>query len=240
MSETSKTKTLPGTVEPQPLTLLQRMHAVMADVSYVQKDERPIDGKYRAVKHDAVVKVLRKAVVEHGIVITASVVDHAIPAQWEKDGKFGSTHYTLTSCDVKVTFHNVDDKTDTLDVVMLGYGVDNQDKGCGKAISYAVKYALLKAFMLETGDDPDNNQGEDSDVPKTKRETLEMPPVSSRVRTILHDAIKGLSKEQKTLLVEAFPACVADGVFTFKPFTDKELEMMLDKTNEIKTTEPPF
>lgn len=34
------------------------------------------------------------------------------------------------------------------------------DKGPGKAISYAVKYAYLKAFALETGDDPDHDQRE--------------------------------------------------------------------------------
>jgi hypothetical protein len=31
------------------------------------------------------------------------------------------------------------------------------DKGPGKAVSYAFKYALLKVFCLETGDDPDND-----------------------------------------------------------------------------------
>jgi hypothetical protein len=40
----------------------------------------------------------------------------------------------------------------------FGYGIDDQDKGAGKAMSYAVKYALLKTLGLETGDDPDENQ----------------------------------------------------------------------------------
>jgi hypothetical protein len=40
-------------------------------------------------------------------------------------------------------------------VETFGYGVDAQDKGPGKAMSYGVKYALLKVLGLETGDDPD-------------------------------------------------------------------------------------
>ena len=39
-----------------------------------------------------------------------------------------------------------------------GYGIDPADKGIGKAISYSFKYALLKTFCLETGDDPDQDQ----------------------------------------------------------------------------------
>jgi hypothetical protein len=45
-----------------------------------------------------------------------------------------------------------------MDVQTAGYGIDPQDKGPGKAISYSVKYALLKALGLESGDDPDNDQ----------------------------------------------------------------------------------
>ncbi len=52
---------------------------------------------------------------------------------------------------------------------MPGYGVDGGgfdrdgkekpqgDKGPGKAISYAFKYACLKLFCLETGEDADND-----------------------------------------------------------------------------------
>jgi hypothetical protein len=42
-------------------------------------------------------------------------------------------------------------------VSFFGYGIDNQDKGPGKAMSYAVKYAMLKTFCLETGDDPEKD-----------------------------------------------------------------------------------
>jgi hypothetical protein len=52
---------------------------------------------------------------------------------------------------------NVDDPSDFVDVQSVGYGVDRQDKGPGKALSYAKKYALLQAFLMETGDDPERD-----------------------------------------------------------------------------------
>jgi hypothetical protein len=57
-----------------------------------------------------------------------------------------------------VRFVSVDNSLDYIDVATAGYGIDDQDKGPGKAISYCVKYALLKALGLESGDDPDYDQ----------------------------------------------------------------------------------
>jgi hypothetical protein len=57
-----------------------------------------------------------------------------------------------------VRFVNVDEPSEWIDVESFGYGLDDQDKGPGKAMSYAVKYALLKTLGLETGDDPDEDQ----------------------------------------------------------------------------------
>jgi hypothetical protein len=55
-------------------------------------------------------------------------------------------------------FQNIDEPTDKMVVESAGFGIDDQDKGPGKAISYAVKYAYLKALCLESGDDPDEDQ----------------------------------------------------------------------------------
>ena len=42
----------------------------------------------------------------------------------------------------------------------FGDGVDTQDKAPGKAMTYGDKYALLKAYKIVTGDDPDQNASE--------------------------------------------------------------------------------
>ena len=135
-------------------TLLQRMHAVMQEVSYVTKDSMfKAGGKdIPAVSHDGVCAALRPSIVDHGIVVTASVVGHSIVAEWDvPNSRGGTTHYTNTAANVDVTFWNIDDQEDKITVTGLGHGIDNADKGPGKAISYTVKMALLKCFFLETG-----------------------------------------------------------------------------------------
>ena len=88
-----------------------------------------------------------------------------------------------------VRFANVDEPTDFIDVPSFGYGVDPQDKGPGKAMSYAVKYALLKALGLETGDDADhdnvNHTRDDPHVP-----TLDFNAMAQR--------LIGLAQKAKT------------------------------------------
>lgn len=149
-----------------PATLAERMLQVMTEVSYVQKDEKKIDNKYRAVTHDAVIAKLRPSLVKNGILVLVDVKDHKITDTWEASSYQGKkTRYSLTEVTTAITFVNAFDSQDREIIHSFGYGIDNQDKGPGKAISYSVKTGLLKTFCLETGDDPDQDQGDNYDVP---------------------------------------------------------------------------
>ena len=58
-------------------------------------------------------------------------------------------------------FVNTDDPTDFIETTTFAEGIDSQDKGSGKAMTYADKYALMKAYKISTGDDPDQTASED-------------------------------------------------------------------------------
>lgn len=122
----------------------QRLLAVMESVSYVQKEDKKVNNQYRFVSHDAVAAKVRPALIANGIVPTVSVKHHS------QDGN-------MTTAVLTVRFVNVDNPADFVEVDSFGYGIDPQDKGPGKAVSYAFKYALLKTLCLETGDDPERD-----------------------------------------------------------------------------------
>ncbi|MDP9196116.1 MAG: ERF family protein [Pseudomonadota bacterium] len=126
------------------LNIHQRLHAAMQKVDYIQKEKRS-GMQYSIVTHDAVTAKVRPVLLECGIVY------HPVEMKRSQDGN-------RTEVDLVVRFSNIDNPSDHIDVPACGYGIDSQDKGPGKAISYAVKYALLKALGLETGDDPDQDQ----------------------------------------------------------------------------------
>ena len=122
----------------------QRLAKVMEKVTYIQKEKKQ-GMRYSIVSHDSVTAKVRPALLEAGTVY------YPIEVQHQQNGN-------RTECAMTVRFMNIDDQNDFIDVETFGYGLDDQDKGPGKAMSYAVKYALLKTLGLETGDDPDEDQ----------------------------------------------------------------------------------
>lgn len=124
----------------------QRLAAAMGEVTYIQK-ERKQGMQYTIVSHDVVTAKVRPALLKQGIVY------YPVSCQHVQNGN-------RAECSMTVRFVNIDKPEDFFDVQTFGYGVDSQDKGPGKAMSYAVKYALLKAMGLETGDDADHDNVE--------------------------------------------------------------------------------
>lgn len=123
--------------------IYQRLAAVMEEVTYIQKQKKQ-GMQYTIVSHDAVTAKVRPALLKHGVIY------HPVRCEHSHNGN-------RAECAMTVRFVNVDAPADFFEVPTFGYGIDPQDKGPGKAMSYAVKYALLKALGLETGDDPDND-----------------------------------------------------------------------------------
>lgn len=169
------------------LNLYQRIRGVMSELDYIQKGEKRVNNQYRFVSHDQVVEAIHPLLVKWGIVMVPKVV------QYKQDGQ-------RTEVMVEVDFVNCDEPQERENVPALGFGVDPQDKGPGKAVSYAVKYAVLKLFALETGEDPDYDQqpqpaktrGAVTAPPKTEKKQVERPEFKQRAG--------GINKNQDGLL----------------------------------------
>jgi hypothetical protein len=126
------------------LNIHQRLLGIMADIDYIQKGPKTVNGQYRYASHDQVTAALHPLFVKHGV----------LPIPTTEDMKQEGNR---TSILLGVAFTNVDQPQDHVYVRFPGFGVDPGDKGPGKAISYAFKMACLKTFCLETGEDPDQD-----------------------------------------------------------------------------------
>jgi hypothetical protein len=131
------------------MNLYQRINAVRAQVREVQKNKVHQHHKYAFAGHDSVTASVRNAMVEHGIDQSVSVIEReSLP-----DGR--------TCVQVQVIWINVDKPEERKEVISFGEGppLDKNGQGApqhiGSAISYAVKFALLKNFMLVGDDTPD-------------------------------------------------------------------------------------
>jgi hypothetical protein len=144
------------------MKLLERINAVRKSISYIQKDKSVSTGggSYKAVTHDQVTAMVREHMIEHGIVCWPSLVDSESKPKEEGSKQF---RYEAT---YDFTFANVEDASDCLVIRIQAHAMDNADKAPGKALSYAKKYAMLKLFEIETGEDEEsryNPEGLDND-----------------------------------------------------------------------------
>ena len=141
--------------------IYQRINEVRKAVAYIQKDKAVSTGggSYKAVTHDAVTGILREHLIEQGIIVRVNVLEHQFD-QKEEGAKQRLFHGTFT-----VTFVNADNPEDKFSDDYPAHALDNGDKAPGKAISYATKYALLKTFNIETGEDEESRyQNTDFDI----------------------------------------------------------------------------
>jgi hypothetical protein len=198
------------------LNIAQRLNAAMADVDYVQKEKKQ-GMNYSIVSHDAVTAKVRPILQKHGVVY--------YPRDMNVHQEGNRTQACFT-----VRFENIDDRADFIDVATFGYGVDPQDKGPGKAMSYGVKYALLKVLGLETGDDPDEVQdarANFSPANDTKPKKLEGPYTSATaLKKAVHEADRNIRGCGDSAELEAY--------LTTPEFTALSTQLKRDAVHYLK------
>ena len=135
------------------LTIYEKILAIMSEVERLQKDDRVEFGKtsYKALSEEKVTTIMRKKLLDYKLVV------YPIKQTRERVNQ-------ITSVDVTYRMVNVEDPEDYIDIVSSGDGADSQDKGAGKAMTYAYKYMWLRTFALPTGEDPDKISSEELDA----------------------------------------------------------------------------
>lgn len=134
--------------DPQAL-LFASMAAVLGEIRRVPKNGRNDFHKYDYVTEGDLVDAVRNILSEHGMSFWPSVVEHK---EEEIKNARGKTEFKATVT-ISVTFaHSAGGSMTT---TWVGQGVDASDKAYYKAYTGAVKYALMKTFMVSTGDDPE-------------------------------------------------------------------------------------
>ena len=147
--------------------LYRKISAVMKKVAYLQKDDQVSFGntKYKAISEEKVTSAVREALIEEGLVIFPIEQIHS------KEG-------TLTSVDVKYKIVDIETGEHEI-IVSSGTGADTQDKGVGKAMTYAYKYLLLRTFAIPTGEDPDKISSAEIDAKMQQQVEKETKPSAS-------------------------------------------------------------
>ena len=139
--------------------------AVMKEVGYVQKAGHNDFQNYKYATEADAIKAIRPAMLNHGLCMIPSV-------ESVNQDEYGNTN-------VIMLYRIFDEEGNFLSFRAAGSGNDRNSKGVGdkgiyKALTGASKYALLKTFLMETGDDPEVPSEQDKPFKQEpKAETVE-------------------------------------------------------------------
>ena len=131
------------------MNIYQRINEVLSEGKALEKTGKMqgAGGNYAFHQTDELLAFLRPLLVQHGIHFSYSVVEHHCELKTIA-GKHGERQERETIKHVNCRLTNVEEPSEFVEGIEVGYGLDSQDKGPGKATSYAVKTWLLNVFML--------------------------------------------------------------------------------------------
>ena len=197
----------------------KKIIAVMRDVGYVQKAGHNDFQNYKYATEADAIAALRPAMIKHGLCMIPSV------ESVEQD-EWGNTN-------ILMHYRILDEEGNFLSFRAAGSGNDKNSKGVGdkgiyKALTGASKYALLKTFMMETGDDPEvPSQQEKESKPEPK------PEVKPKAEIVDESDLSDAREAFVMMIKECAETCT----------TQEELQELwvgnkgeLDKTKKVNPT----
>lgn len=189
--------------------IFQRMAAISVEMATVAKNLTVGDGKnkYKAVSERDIIDAVKPLEAKFGVYsypVSRRVLESNM---LETETQYGTKTTFMTRIETTYRFVNVDKPDEFIEIVSFAEGIDSQDKGSGKAMTYADKYALMKAYKISTGDDPDQEASQPTEY-KQKSQMVFDPNNGGAYRNMLlialqhrgidvnaYAAEKGLNKE---------------------------------------------
>lgn len=146
------------------LNIYQRLLKITEELKTVEKNlsvQVSAKNSYKAVSERDVLDAVKPLEAKYGVYSYAydrKIIDSGELTSIKKDyqtGEIKEQKQLYMRLEVTYRFVNVDNPQEYIEIKTYGDGIDTGDKSTGKAMTYADKYALLKAYKISTGDDPD-------------------------------------------------------------------------------------
>lgn len=180
------------------MNIYEKISEVMKRVEYLTKDDKVEFGttKYKAISEEKVTTIIRKELVDLGIVILPVMQESQITELIRTEKSVNQRADVHT----KYRIQNIEDVNDFIEVESNGSGVDTQDKAIGKAMTYAYKYMLLRTFAIPTGEDPDKISSAETDNKIGKEIENENQKITKTMESALRTAIKNHNIQNDIIL----------------------------------------
>lgn len=168
---------------------------IMEDVGAIGKNEKNDQQKFMYRGIDAVMNALQPAMIKNGVFVAPTIIEQR--REERKTSKGNNLIYSIVT--VKYTFYAKDGSS--VDVVVIGEGMDSGDKATNKAMSVAFKYACFQLFCIPTEEmkDPDADTPPDSVPVAEYIDAAERKTILKLLKLLFDNDEEAAQKEMKRI-----------------------------------------
>lgn len=154
--------------------LVKAVIAVMNEVKGIEKSMTVGTGaaSYKGVPDKEVKKIIGESMAKNGLcILPLDTTAQTKVERWEETYNGQAKMRQSIFTEVTTKYLLMHESGENQVISGYGHGVDSQDKGAGKATTYALKNTLLYTFLVPTGsiDDTDNTHSDTIQVPSEKK-----------------------------------------------------------------------
>lgn len=215
----------------EPLNIYEKMLKIQSELGIVEKLLEVSTGKgsYKAVSERDIIDNVKPLEKKYGIYSYPYSREIVESGTVERTYKETVTKSFFIRAKVTYRFVNTENPREYIDMEAYGDGIDTGDKAPGKAVTYADKYALMKAYKISTGDDPDKDASQEYSSYKKKTTTKKL--MTDEQEALIKDLY---SADEINIMLER------QGKVDLRQFTQDEAIKMIDSRIGIKSTKETF
>lgn len=193
------------------LNIYEKMSLITEEMGVVEKNLKvqvSQTNSYQAVSERDIldnVKPLEKKYRVYSFPVERQIVDYSVlTKKTEYNNKITETNSLYMRVEIVYRFVNIDNPSDFIDIKSYGDGIDTGDKAPGKAMTYGDKYALMKAYKISTGDDPDKDASPEQGYQREEK-TASPKQIEMLSKYYVDDNLKKLLEANKIEKLEDLP-----------------------------------
>lgn len=206
---------------------------VMQEVETVPKNGRNDFHKYDYVTEADLVNHIRPKMAEIGLVLIASQSEHRLDGEVET--KKGSDN--IARIWHEFTFVDTEDGSQH-SFGVWGEGQDSGDKGSYKAFTGAMKYALMKAFLVATGDDPEQDRHGGQPTRQVRQPKAQSNGTGTPITKETRQQIENLYRPIEELLKPTERKAITDAMTDTEERGRKAIDWLNDRIAALNAPSP--
>ncbi len=216
-------------MEIKEMNIFEKLSNITNEISKVNKNLTVGEGKsaYKAVGEADILKAVKELEFKYKVYsypVNREVLESTM---FTTTNNYGEKNNIFSRIKTTYRFVNIDKPDEYIETITFAEGIDTQDKGSGKAMTYSDKYALMKSYKIITGEDPDQNPSEDG----YKKKNLKVGTTNNKITEVEAKSIYALMTRKG---FDVIPALEKNyGIKNTADLTKEQYIAILNKCNTM-------